>query len=150
MIETLAMQWSDQWGWHAWWWALDYTVIALAALIFCGCYIRPSSYTPVVVDNIIFRKSMEATMCNMEEPICHRLYRTSVLSPLIKEKVNWTLRAQTGKPSVLLRPSVLGPLFTKKTPSYQYRDSHYKPETVVLDLYIMGIPIPVRRRLLSE
>ena len=24
-----------------------------------------------------------------------------------------------------------GPLFTKKTPSYQYRDSHYKPETVV-------------------
>ena len=23
------------------------------------------------------------------------------------------------------------PLFTKKTPSYQYRDSHYKPETVV-------------------
>ena len=23
-----------------------------------------------------------------------------------------------------------GPLFTKKTPSYQYRDSHYKPETV--------------------
>ena len=24
-----------------------------------------------------------------------------------------------------------GPLFTKKTPSYQYRDSHYKPERVV-------------------
>ena len=24
-----------------------------------------------------------------------------------------------------------GPLFTNKTPSYQYRDSHYKPETVV-------------------
>ena len=24
-----------------------------------------------------------------------------------------------------------GPLFTKKTPSYQYRNSHYKPETVV-------------------
>ena len=24
-----------------------------------------------------------------------------------------------------------GPLFTKKTPFYQYRDSHYKPETVV-------------------
>ena len=24
-----------------------------------------------------------------------------------------------------------GPLFTKKTPSYQYRDSYYKPETVV-------------------
>ena len=24
-----------------------------------------------------------------------------------------------------------GPLFTKKTPSYQYGDSHYKPETVV-------------------
>ena len=24
-----------------------------------------------------------------------------------------------------------GPLFTKKTPSYQYRDSHYKPEMVV-------------------
>ena len=24
-----------------------------------------------------------------------------------------------------------GPLFIKKTPSYQYRDSHYKPETVV-------------------
>ena len=24
-----------------------------------------------------------------------------------------------------------GPLFTKTTPSYQYRDSHYKPETVV-------------------
>ena len=24
-----------------------------------------------------------------------------------------------------------GPLFAKKTPSYQYRDSHYKPETVV-------------------
>ena len=24
-----------------------------------------------------------------------------------------------------------GLLFTKKTPSYQYRDSHYKPETVV-------------------
>ena len=24
-----------------------------------------------------------------------------------------------------------GPLFTKKTWSYQYRDSHYKPETVV-------------------
>ena len=24
-----------------------------------------------------------------------------------------------------------GPLFTKKTPSYQYRDSHYKPEAVV-------------------
>ena len=24
-----------------------------------------------------------------------------------------------------------GPLFTRKTPSYQYRDSHYKPETVV-------------------
>ena len=24
-----------------------------------------------------------------------------------------------------------GPLFTKKMPSYQYRDSHYKPETVV-------------------
>ena len=28
----------------------------------------------------------------------------------------------------VLRP---GPLFTKMTPSYQYRDSHYKPETVV-------------------
>ena len=27
--------------------------------------------------------------------------------------------------------SVPGPLFTKKTPSYQYRDSHYKPETAV-------------------
>ena len=25
----------------------------------------------------------------------------------------------------------LGPLFTEKMPSYQYRDSHYKPETVV-------------------
>ena len=24
-----------------------------------------------------------------------------------------------------------GPLFTKKTPSYQYSDSHYKPEMVV-------------------
>ena len=24
-----------------------------------------------------------------------------------------------------------GPLFTRKTPSYQYRDTHYKPETVV-------------------
>ena len=24
-----------------------------------------------------------------------------------------------------------GPLITKKIPSYQYRDSHYKPETVV-------------------
>ena len=35
-----------------------------------------------------------------------------------------------------------GPLFTKKMPSYQYRDSHYKPESVV--------PIPVRRLLLSE
>ena len=28
-------------------------------------------------------------------------------------------------------PQPTGPLFTKKTPSYQYRDSHYKPETVV-------------------
>ena len=27
--------------------------------------------------------------------------------------------------------SLRGPLFTKKTPSYQYRESHYKPETVV-------------------
>ena len=27
--------------------------------------------------------------------------------------------------------STPGPLFTKKTPSYQYRDSHYKPETVL-------------------
>ena len=27
-----------------------------------------------------------------------------------------------------------GPLFIKKTLSYQYRDSHYKPETVVLGL----------------
>ena len=31
----------------------------------------------------------------------------------------------------LLLNQVPGPLFTKKTPSYQYRDSHYKPETVV-------------------
>ena len=44
-----------------------------------------------------------------------------------------------------------GPLFTKKTPSYQYRDSHYKPETSSDRLrFITGIPIPVRRRLLSE
>ena len=27
--------------------------------------------------------------------------------------------------------SITGPLFTKKTPSYQYRDSQYKPETVI-------------------
>ena len=33
------------------------------------------------------------------------------------------------KPSLL--PNYPGPLFTKKTPSYQYRDSHYIPETVV-------------------
>ena len=33
-----------------------------------------------------------------------------------------------GMAFVLFTP---GPLFTKKTPSYQYRDSHYKPETVV-------------------
>ena len=39
-----------------------------------------------------------------------------------------------------------GPIFTKKTSSYQYRDSHYKPETVVRFI----IRIPVRRRLLSE
>ena len=26
---------------------------------------------------------------------------------------------------------ISGPLFTKKTPSYRYMDSHYKPETVV-------------------
>ena len=30
--------------------------------------------------------------------------------------------------TLALRP---GPLFTKKMPCYQYRDSHYKPETVV-------------------
>ena len=30
--------------------------------------------------------------------------------------------------SAMIQP---GPLFTKKAPSYQYRDSHYKPETVV-------------------
>ena len=29
------------------------------------------------------------------------------------------------------QPITSGPLFTKKTSSYQYRDSHYKPETVV-------------------
>ena len=29
------------------------------------------------------------------------------------------------------KTSTTGPLFTNKTPSYQYRNSHYKPETVV-------------------
>ena len=45
----------------------------------------------------------------------------------------------------------LGPLFTKKTPSYGYRDSHYKPERSDDRLrFIMGIPILIRRHLLSK
>ena len=39
------------------------------------------------------------------------------------------------------------PTFTKKTPSYGYRDAHDKPKTV---RFIMGVPILIRRRLLSE
>ena len=36
-----------------------------------------------------------------------------------------------GPMDVQLGPPAPGPLFTKKTPFYQYRDSHNKPETVV-------------------
>ena len=44
-----------------------------------------------------------------------------------------------------------GPLFAKKTPSYQYRDSIINLRRSSDRLrFIMGIPIPVRRRLLSE
>ena len=44
-----------------------------------------------------------------------------------------------------------GLLFTIKTPSYGYENSHYKPETFVRRLrFIMGIPIPIRQCLFSE
>ena len=39
-------------------------------------------------------------------------------------------------------------LFSLKTPSYEYGNAHYKPETVVYSL--MWIPIPIRRRLQCE
>ena len=64
-------------------------------------------------------------------------YTTSskVIAKDMVETTSWNDRYRTAT----------GPLFTKKTPSYGYRDSHYKPKTVVM--FIMGIPTPVRRRL---
>ena len=47
--------------------------------------------------------------------------------------------AKTGKLVICLRLTNPGPLFTKKTPSYQYRDSHYKPETVVGRQTVLGL-----------
>ena len=45
----------------------------------------------------------------------------------------------------------LGLYSLKKTPSYWYRDSHYKPETVVRPSQVYnGIPIPIRQRRFSE
>ena len=51
---------------------------------------------------------------------------THMLSYLARAAKHWT--PLLSKPLTVNTP---GPLFTKKTSSYQYRDSHYKPETVV-------------------
>ena len=51
-----------------------------------------------------------------------RLLLTLALEEDMQEGMYSLMTQETLKP---------GPLFTKKTPSYQYRDSHYKPETVV-------------------
>ena len=45
---------------------------------------------------------------------------------------------------------ITGPLFTKKTPPYGYRNPQYMPKTVWSDVrlrFIMGIPIPITRSL---
>ena len=64
---------------------------------------------------------------------------------LQKNMVNF--RLNTGEP-LNIKSVLPGPLFTKNTLSYQYGDSHYKPSDRLR--FIMGIPIPVRWRLLSE
>ena len=63
----------------------------------------------------------------------------------IDDLATWVIIASAGMLLVFCYRNIPGPLFTK-TPSYQYRDYHYKPETVVRPSYrfIMGIPIPVR------
>ena len=59
----------------------------------------------------------------------------------VDDLATWVIIASAGMLLVFCHRNIPGPLFT-----YQYRDYHYKPETVVRPSYrfIMGIPIPVR------
>ena len=63
----------------------------------------------------------------------YALYRNMISIALMKEYLSFEV---THREKILSHAGIHliiypGPLFTKKTPSYQYRDPHYKPETVV-------------------
>ena len=82
-----------------------------------------------------------------EDSYKHSVPTVSKVSLWSNKCINEDFRSHQG----LMGP-LSGPLFTKKTPCYGYRDPHYKPKMVwrTSQVYIMGIPILIRRRALSE